>query len=132
MSIRVHRKAVKNCWRILENFHCQEYTQLYQINGGLFIFCTSPLAVFTVVGLLDVVTVSNSTEFKFFLLIMCIDAPESTKNYLSSGLLVDAGRHLFSEGEKNGVLCFSLIFRMFLASLHAASRAHRSCHSVCS
>ena len=58
--------------------------------------CTSPLAVITVVGLLDVVTVSNSAEFKSFLLIMCIDAPESTTNSLSSGLRVDgAGRHQF-------------------------------------
>ena len=41
---------------------------------------------------------------KSFLLIMCIDAPESTTNSLSSGLRVDgAGRHLFSEGEKNAV-----------------------------
>ena len=29
---------------------------------------------------------------------MCIDAPESTTNSLSSGLRVDAGKHLFSEG----------------------------------
>ena len=43
-----------------------------------------------------------------------------------------AGRHQFSEGEKNVVLCFSNNFRIFLASLHAASRAHRSCHSVSS
>ena len=35
---------------------------------------------------------------------MCIDAPESTTNSLSSGLRVDAGRHLFSEGEKNVAL----------------------------
>ena len=55
----------------------------------------------TVVGLLDVVKVSNSAEFKSFLLIMCIDAPESTTNSLSSCLRVDsAGRHLFSEGER--------------------------------
>ena len=40
----------------------------------------------------------------FFLLIMCIDAPESTANSLSSGLRVDAGRHLFSEDEKNAAL----------------------------
>ena len=87
----------------------------------------------TVVGLLDVVTVSNSAEFKSFLLIMCIDAPESTTNSLSSGLIVDGeGRHQFSEGEKNVVLYFSFSFRIFLASFHAASRAHRSCHSVSS
>ena len=87
----------------------------------------------TVVGLLDVVKVSISAEFKSFLLIMCIDALESTTNFLSSGLRFDgAGRHLFSEGEKNVALFFSFNFRMLLGSLHAVSRAHRSCHSVSS
>ena len=76
--------------------------------------CTSPLAVTTVVGLLDVVTVSHSAEFKSFLLIMCIDKLESTTKSLSSGLIVDGeGRHQFSEGEKNAVLCFSINFRYF-------------------
>ena len=42
---------------------------------------------------------------------MCIDAPESTTNSRSSGLRVDgAGRHQFSEGEKNAVFCFSFNF----------------------
>ena len=51
-------------------------------------------------------------EFKSFLLIMCIDALESTTNSLSSSLRVDgAGRHQFSEGEKNAVLSFSFKFR---------------------
>ena len=64
---------------------------------------------------------------------MCIDAPESTTNCLSSGLRVDgANRHQFSEGEKNAVLFFSFNFRIFLANFHAASRAHRSCHYVSS
>ena len=74
--------------------------------------CTSPLAVImTVVAHLDLVEVSNSADFKSFLLIMCIDAPESTTNSLSSGLIVDgAGRHLFSESEKNAVLTFSCHF----------------------
>ena len=44
---------------------------------------------------------------KPFLLIMCIDAPESTTNSLSSGLVVDGeGRHQFSKGEKNVVFVF--------------------------
>ena len=39
---------------------------------------------------------------------MCIDAPESTTNSVSSGSRVDgAGRHQFSEGEKNVALFFS-------------------------
>ena len=39
-------------------------------------------------------------------------------------------RHQFSESEKNAVLFFSFNLRISFASLHAASRAHRSCHSV--
>ena len=63
----------------------------------------------TVVGHLEVVTVSKSAEFRPFLLIMCIDAPESTTNSLPSGLIFDGeGRHHFTVGEKNVVLCFSL------------------------
>ena len=45
---------------------------------------------------------------------MCIDAPEFRTNSLSSGLRVDgAGRHQFSKGEKNAVLCFSFNFGFF-------------------
>ena len=71
--------------------------------------CTSPLAVMTIVGLHDFVKVSISASLKSFLLIICIDAPESTTNSRSSGLRVDAGRHLFSEGEKNVALFFSFM-----------------------
>ena len=55
----------------------------------------------------DFVRVSISASLKSFLLIMCIDAPESTTNSRSSGLRVDAGRHLFPEGEKNVALSCS-------------------------
>ena len=64
----------------------------------------------TIVGLFDVVTVSDSAEFKSFLLIMCIDAPDSATNSPSSGVIVDAGRHLFSDGEKNVALSCSFNF----------------------
>ena len=94
--------------------------------------CTSPLAVMTFVGQHDVVKVSISASLKSFLLIMCIDAPESTTNSLSSGFNVDAGRHLFSGDEKNVALFSPLIFKTLLANFHAASRAACSCHSVSS
>ena len=80
--------------------------------------CTSPVAVMTIVGLHDFVKVSISASFKSFLLIMCIDALESTTNSRSSGLRVDASKHLFSGGEKN-VALFSINFNTLLASLHA-------------
>ena len=94
--------------------------------------CTSPLAVMTIVGLHDFVKVSISASLKSFLLIMCIDAPESTTNSLSLGFNVDAGRHLFSGDEKNAALSCSFNLKTFLASFHAASRAPNSCHSVSS
>ena len=47
--------------------------------------CNRPLAVMTIVGLHDFVKVSISAPLKSFLPIMCIDAPESTTNPLSSG-----------------------------------------------
>ena len=126
-EMRVHRKA----FPAIKLLAHPRGLSLSRICPILWQFvCTSPLAVITVVGLLDVVTVSHSAEFKPFLLIMCIDAPESTTNSLSSGLIADgASTHQFSEGETNAVLCFSFNFKLFLASLHAASRAHRSCRS---
>ena len=72
---------------------------------------TSPLAVTTIVGLHEFVKVSISASLKSFLLITCIDAPESTTNFRSSGLRVDAGTHLFSEGEKNVALSCSFNFK---------------------
>ena len=72
--------------------------------------CTSPLAGMTIVGLHDFVKVSISASLKSFLLIMCIDAPESTTNSLSSGLRLDASRHVFSDGEKNVALSCSFNF----------------------
>ena len=91
--------------------------------------CTSPLAVMTIVGLHDFVKVSISASLKSFLLNICTDAPQST-NSRSSSFRVDAGKHLFSEGEKNVALSCSLKFNTLLASFHAASRAPCSCHSL--
>ena len=79
--------------------------------------CTYPLEVLTIVGLHDFVKVSISASLKSFLLIMCIDAPESTTNSHSSGFNVDAGRHLFSEGEKNIALSCSFSFQHIFGQL---------------
>ena len=84
--------------------------------------CTSPLAVMTIVGLHDFVKVSISASLKSFLLIICIDAPESTTSSRFSGLRFDAGRHLFSEGEKNVALWCSFVLKTLMASFHDASR----------
>ena len=95
--------------------------------------CASPLAVTTVVGFLEALTVSNSAEFRSFLLNMCVLAPESTTNCLPSGFMGDGSSKLHSlAGEKKVVLSVSLSFKMFLANLHASPRAHRSCLSISS
>ena len=87
----------------------------------------------TVVGHLEVVTVSMSAEFKSFLLITCLDAPECTTNSLSSSSFLDGeGRHHCSVGDKKVDLCVSFTFKIFGTTLHAASRAQCSCHSVSS
>ena len=87
----------------------------------------------TIVGLHDFVKVSISASLKSFLLIMCIDAPESTTNSRFSSIRFDAGKHLFSEDEKHSCsFSFSLNFNTLLGSFHAASRAPCSCHSVSS
>ena len=75
--------------------------------------CTSPLAVITVVGFVDILMVSISAELRSFLLTICILAPESTTNYLSSGSFVDAtGSTHSSAGEWNIALLlfFELVY----------------------
>ena len=121
------------CWRFFEDFHCQEYIQFFDIHNCLFMRLH-----FSIGGYDHRRTARFRQNIHFsitqvlFLLIMCIDTPESTTNSRSSGLRVDAGKHLFSEGEKNVAPSCSLNFNTLLASIHAASWAPCSCHSVSS
>ena len=95
--------------------------------------CTSPLAVITVVELLDVLMVYNSAELRSRLLTICILAQESTTNSLSSGSFVDTARSAHSSaGKLNAALFFSLSLYMFMARFQALLRAHRCCLSVSS
>ena len=121
------------CWRVFEDFHSQEYIQFFDIHNCLF------MRLHFSIGGFDYRRTARfrpSIHFQhhssLFLLIMCIDAPESTTNSLSSGFNVHAGRHLFSGDEKNAALSCSFNLNTLLASFHAASRAPNSCHSVSS
>ena len=90
--------------------------------------------VFTVIGLLDVVTVSNSAEFKSFLLIICNRRFRSLQQILFPlvwGLMAQANTN-FPMLRRMLFYLSPLILWHFLASLHAASRAPCSCHSVSS
>ena len=117
------------CWRFLEDFHCQEYIQFLDIHNCLFMRLHFSIGGYDYRRTTRLVKVSISALLRSFLL-MCIDAPESTTNSLSSGFNVDAGRHLFSGDEKNAALSCSFNLNTFLASFHVASRVPCSCYSV--
>ena len=69
------------------------------------------MPVTTVVGLSEILTVSNSAELRSFLLTICMLAPESTTNSVSSGFIVDAaGKLHLSLDEKN--VDFSRFFEL--------------------
>ena len=69
------------------------------------VVCTSPFAVTTTVGVLDLRRVSISSEFKSFLLSLCIETPESITNSLSSANFeVGASVALALIGEQNVAL----------------------------
>ena len=96
------------CWRVFEDFHSEEYIQFFDIHCCLF------MRLHFSIGAYDYrrtarfrLSIHFSITQVLFLLIICIDAPESTTNSRSSGLRVDAGKHLLSEGEKNVALSCS-------------------------
>ena len=112
------------CWRVIEDFHCQENIWFFDINCGLF------MRLHFTIGCYDCRWTSRRRQSIQFsrMLIMCIDAPESTTNPLSS---CQASTY-FPKVSRMLFWCFSFNFMIFLANLHAASQAHRSCHSVSS
>ena len=134
-NTRFHRKTFQStillaCFRILPVKNIPN-SFTYTIASSC--VCTSPLAVMTIAGPHDFVKVSISALLRSFLLIMCIDAPESTTNSRSSSLRFDANKHQFSEGEKNVALSRSIKLKNTIETAsNAASRAPCSCHSVSS
>ena len=112
------------CWRVFEDFHTQEYIQLFDMHNCLF------MRLHFSIGGYDYRRTARFRQSIHFSI--CIDAPETTTKSRSSSLRVDASRHPFSEGQKNVALSCSFHFNTFLASFHAASRAPCSCHSVSS
>ena len=103
MSIRVHRKAspAKELLAYPRGVSLSRFFQFFDINCGLFTRLHFSIGCYDYRRTTRLRQSIHFSKFKSFLLIMCIDAPESTTNSLSSGLMVDAGRHQFSEGEKN-------------------------------
>ena len=82
-NTRFHRRIFQAtlllvCFRGLSLSRIHQILQHTQFASSC--VCTSSLAVMTIVGLHDFVKVSISASLKSFLLIICIDAPESTTN----------------------------------------------------
>ena len=118
------------CWRVIEDFHSQEYIQFFDIHNCLF------MRLHFSIGRYDYRKTARFREnihhYSSSFCWICIDAPESTTNSRSSGSRVDASRHLDSVDEKNVAFSCSFNLNTFLACFHAASRAPCSCHSVSS
>ena len=100
------------CWRVFEDFHSQEYIQFFDIHCCLFM--RLPLLHWRLWLSLDF-TISSKYPFQHhsspFLLIICIErAGVDNKFPFFSGLRVDAGKHLVSEGEKNTAFIFLFWF----------------------
>ena len=66
------------CWRVFEDFHCQEYIQFFDVHRCLFMRLHCSVGGYDYRRTARFVEVSTSASLKSFLLIMCIDAPEST------------------------------------------------------
>ena len=123
----------KYCGSFFKKHNFDEQVQLLDNTVVSALVCTSPLAVTTVVGLLDVLMASNSAGLRSFSQTICILAPESTTNSLSSGSLAEAlGSTHSSVGEKNVALSFALSLHIYMAISQALLWTHRSCLSVSS
>ena len=92
----------KHCWCIFEELYCHEQIRFFHIQCCFLIClhfsigCDIPLEESWKLALSPFLLSSSS-----FSLSMCVDAPESTTNSLSSGFGQDgAGMHRTSKGEK--------------------------------
>ena len=83
------------CRRVLEDFHSQEYIQFFDIQCGLFMRLHFSIGCYDYRRSTRLRQRIHFSIVQVLLGIMCIDAPESTTNYRSSGLRFDAFRHLF-------------------------------------
>ena len=96
------------------------------------LICTSPLAVISVVGLLDVLMVFTSTGLKSSAPTVCTVAPESSTNSLLWLSCWSTCEDTLSASEKNVALSIALSLLMILERFHALLQAHRCCLSVSS
>ena len=78
----------KNRWNIFKKHCCHRFPAIH----CCFFVSTSLLAVTTVVGLFEILTVSESAELRSFLLTSCMLALESTTNSLSFWFYGGCGR----------------------------------------
>ena len=115
----------QDCWRVFEDCHSQEYIRIFDVHRGLF------MRLHFSIGCYDCRRTTRLRQGIYFSRIRVLFCwlHASTRR---SRQILDASRHLFSEGEKNVALFISFFFETLLVSLHAASRAPCSCHSLSS
>ena len=127
-SLRINRIAGVSSSNCIATNRSRSWTQTCAYS----FVCTSPFAVTTVAGALDLRKVSISSERKAFLLSICIEAPESTTNIRSSVFLETSTGAFISTSEWNVALSSALSLNISRAKFHAALRAYSSCLEVSS
>ena len=91
IAVQLFLKLLQQLLRVFEGLLCEALS------------CSRRWLLSTVVGLSETHTVSNSAELRSFLLTICMLAPESTTNSLSSGFFVDAACKIYSSGGEQNV-----------------------------
>ena len=102
------------CWRVFEDFHCQEYIQFFDIHCGLF------MRLHFSVGCYDcrrTTRIRHGFQFSVIQILFADHVHRHSGVYNKFSFLWFKGwwrrQTTFSEGEKNAVLCFSLILGYF-------------------
>ena len=124
----------QNCCRILEDFNSQEYIQFFDIHRCLL------MRLHFSIGCYDCRGTSRRRQSIHFGRIQVLFADhvhwrtgvDNKFSFLWFKDLMALADTYFAKVRRMLFISFSFNFRMLLASLHAASRAHGSCHSVSS
>ena len=99
------------CWRVIEDLHIQEYIQLFDMNCGLFMRLRFSIGCY---DYRRTTRLRQSIHFSRILVLFAdhVHRRSGVDNRFSfSGFRFDgAGKHQFSESEKNAALFSPLIF----------------------
>ena len=80
----------KNCGCVFKKQNCLDQVQFFNILRGFFSGFRLAVGRQNRRRILDILVMSSSTELRPFLLTVCLQAPDSTTNSISSGSFDDA------------------------------------------